>query len=953
MLNIFKAFPSPCLLLSTDAPNFTIAGVNQAYLEATGAIEEDVKGVRILDSVPYNDDTHFNQSGTLLNSLKTVMGSLVPDKMKIQKHQFDTFGEKLSESVYWNCENRPVFDDGGKLIYIMHSVQSVSDAEYHVQLSGECFKKQMNNSAEPRWIFELDSLKILEVNEAAISHYGYNRDEFLSMTINDIRPQDEIPAVWDTIKNNNGEMGIIHFGVSNHLKKDQSLIKVEIISYRCFYQNKECSMIICRDVTERELTLKKLKDDGAKLVTAQKNGKLGYWIFQPSADSLYWSEEIYSIWGLCDKECIINEDLLMDSIHPEDRAGYLNERADFLKGIKDHDYEHRIILPDGSVKWVHEKGKSIKNTDNQFIAFEGTVQDVTEKKLALEKLLISEARHRGIVESQTNYVIRTDLSGNYTYYNKKFNEDFAWLYPNEEILGNNLLDFVMDYHHERIKNLSNIIREKLNEVFQVEIDKRGKNGEIKTTLWDIICLTDAHGKPQEVQCMGIDITARIKAERALKQSNTRYEYVNKATSEAIWDWDILSGLVYHGEGFKTIFGQIFPDDRKEFQFDIGKIHAEDINRVESNIANLLEGIESNWEDEYRYELAGGQYAFVVNHGFVIRDEQGKAVRMVGAMKDISERKKLEELLAKTNSLARIGSFEINYPNNTLYWSDMTREIHELDELQPPSPAGVLKYFKTGESREKMEMALRQAIDNGISWDLELQIVTAKGTERWVRVNGEAEFTKNKCIKLYGSFQDIDVRKRAELATVEALEDKEIILESIDDAFFAVDKNFIVTYWNNRAEKLLLAPKSKMLGACLWERFSESIGSESYIMYHQALETKKAVHFVDYFDPLKKHYEISAYPSESGLSVYFKDVTERLNYLNKIEEQNKKLREIAFIQSHIVRAPLAGIMGLVDLMQSPSICDSLRSELMDKILICAHELDGHIRDICHKTDDPNL
>ncbi|MBK5273304.1 MAG: PAS domain S-box protein, partial [Bacteroidia bacterium] len=116
-----------------------------------------------------------------------------------------------------------------------------------------------------------------------------------------------------------------------------------------------------------------------------------------------------------------------------------------------------------------------------------------------------------------------------------------------------------------------------------------------------------------------------------------------------------------------------------------------------------------------------------------------------------------------------------------------------------------------------------------------------------------------------------VKDRTE-AVVNALEEKNIILESIADAFFAVNKNWTVTYWNRIAETAMRVSKKEIIGKNLWEIFSDSIDSESYRQYHQAIETNQVVHFEDYYPVLNLWYEISAYPSENGLSVYFKDIT---------------------------------------------------------------------------------
>lgn len=443
-------------------------------------------------------------------------------------------------------------------------------------------------------------------------------------------------------------------------------------------------------------------------------------------------------------------------------------------------------------------------------------------------------------------------------------------------------------------------------------------------------------------------------------------------------------------------------------------------------------------------------------------------------KDITDKKRLKTLLDKVTSLAQVGGWEIDVTKGTMYWSKITRRIHEVAPDYEPNTQTGISFYREGHDRETIVRSIDAAINEGAAIDIELQIVTAKGNTRWVRVVGEPEFVDGKCQRVYGSFQDIDARVRAEIIAKTALEERNIILESIGDAFFAVDKNWVVNYWNNMAEKVLGKPKSEMLNQNLWQVFADSIDSASYQQYHKAIDTGCAVHFEDYYPPLKKWYEISAYPSINGLSVYFKDITtrkitdsllmdsekryselfqlsplpkwvfdldtlkfldvnneaiqhygysyeeflsmtikdirppedipaldvildeynntaqfnaagsirhkkkngeiilvdikssdinykgrnarmivanditDRLHYIEAIEQQNEKLKEISWLQSHVIRAPLARIMGLLPLLDDARDSEEARTEILNYLKLSADELDNVIRDITNKT-----
>jgi light-regulated signal transduction histidine kinase (bacteriophytochrome) len=101
-------------------------------------------------------------------------------------------------------------------------------------------------------------------------------------------------------------------------------------------------------------------------------------------------------------------------------------------------------------------------------------------------------------------------------------------------------------------------------------------------------------------------------------------------------------------------------------------------------------------------------------------------------------------------------------NSTTYYSKITREIHEFEDSFEPSVENGVNFYKEGYSRDAIVNVMSDAIMKGLSWDIELEITTAKGNNRWVRVMGEPEFIEGNCVRLYGNFQDINDRKLAEL-----------------------------------------------------------------------------------------------------------------------------------------------------------------------------------------------
>lgn len=335
-------------------------------------------------------------------------------------------------------------------------------------------------------------------------------------------------------------------------------------------------------------------------------------------------------------------------------------------------------------------------------------------------------------------------------------------------------------------------------------------------------------------------------------------------------------------------------------------------------------------------LTGGMFAWYI-------------ARQPYALKQLVEKKTAqlninEKLLSETEQTARVGGWEANLENNTFRWTRVAMEIHEVEPGFIPRLESMIHFCKEGESRELITEAVRNAIESGSVFDVELQIVTARGNERWVRVTGKCELVgPGKNYRIYGATQDIHIRKVAE-------EERKDILQSINDSFIALDHNWTITYWNSAAERMFGISQDSILGKNFWNMMDGIIGETVYEECHIAMQNQEMRFFESYSDALKIWTEVSVYPKHDGLSMYFKDVTNHHHHVQAIEDQNKKLRDIAWMQSHVVRAPLARLMGLVYLLDHIDEQEVKQEELIRLITLTANEVDNIIINISTLTDE---
>jgi signal transduction histidine kinase len=122
---------------------------------------------------------------------------------------------------------------------------------------------------------------------------------------------------------------------------------------------------------------------------------------------------------------------------------------------------------------------------------------------------------------------------------------------------------------------------------------------------------------------------------------------------------------------------------------------------------------------------------------------------------------MHDILERANRAARIGFWEIDLARSRTTWSTVTREIHEMPPNVEPGQTSAIDFQRQGASRERLQAAMDAAIASGDPYDLELQITTGRGEDRWIRTIGLAEMADDKCLRLYGTVQDIDARVRAE------------------------------------------------------------------------------------------------------------------------------------------------------------------------------------------------
>jgi PAS domain S-box-containing protein len=225
----------------------------------------------------------------------------------------------------------------------------------------------------------------------------------------------------------------------------------------------------------------------------------------------------------------------------------------------------------------------------------------------------------------------------------------------------------------------------------------------------------------------------------------------------------------------------------------------------------------------------------------------------------------DHLSAVAVRIAQLGGWQVDLSEAVVHLSDEAAAIHDL----PPGstlPVAAAIAFYTSDTRPAVSTALSALIENGTRCDLNAEIITATGRQVPVRVIGEAvRDAKGRIVQVQGAFQDISAFRAMERS-----------LHQFSDAHYTLDPDWRFTFVNAEGERLLGHTSAELLGQSVWDArlFPEVEGTVFDVEFHRAKEAGQPVSFETYYPPLDLWSAVRAFPSDSGLAVYFQDISER-------------------------------------------------------------------------------
>jgi PAS domain S-box-containing protein len=457
------------------------------------------------------------------------------------------------------------------------------------------------------------------------------------------------------------------------------------------------------------------------------------------------------------------------ALHPDDVANTIDVWNKSVKAKMPYETEYRVRRHDGIYRHLLAKGTPVLDDNGGIQEWVGVCIDITEHKLAEIMLRDEKERIRNILELVSDPIFVKDNNHRITYANKAFLDIFKM--DKESVIGKTLVEAVPE--NERIHFLK-VDREVLDTGIT---DIREEELTVDNFKHTIITKKSRFGDESGNRfLLGSihDITDRKLAEDALLESREKYYYLYASSPVGMYHTKIDGTKVLEiNESACNMMGYT----RAELIGQPSSLRWVDPNR-RSEIVKILNehGVANNFDAEI-LKKDGTKISCLLSmkvfkdkdyiEGFIIdisdRKRAEEALMEVKENLEIKVKERTQELekskklLEETGRLARVGGWEIDLVANSLHWSDITYNIHEVESDIVPDLAQAIDFYAP-EAKPIISRCVEMAIAEGKPFDVELELITAKNNRLWVRAIGEAYTENGSVVRVGGVFQDINAQK---------------------------------------------------------------------------------------------------------------------------------------------------------------------------------------------------
>lgn len=402
------------------------------------------------------------------------------------------------------------------------------------------------------------------------------------------------------------------------------------------------------DFFEKELTqsrhvqrslARQLWKERERLGSSQSVARVGSWETDLTDLTVEWTEQTHQIFGTDPTSFLPTHEEFISLVHPQDQKKVDAAFKQSIENKSSHSIVHRIVRPDGTQRIVEERWSVFTDENNKAVRAVGACRDITDQQIA-------EADRDRLFRLSGDLLAIGTLEGQLTQVNPAWTEALGW--PKEEIENNYALKLLHPDDFERSKRTGIAIRNGEN-IRDFENRLLCKDGSYRWICWNTYPFLEL----QQVFSIGRDITDAKLAKQGLDELEERLQFISESLNLGYWDLDLITAQVWRSLSHDQCFGHEKLLDEWSYSIFLRHLHPDDRDYADRSIqATIAKG--NNFKIEFRVIWPDRSVHWLFCIGRITRNKKGKAIRMLGVVLDISDRKKLEGQLHQAQRLESMG-----------------------------------------------------------------------------------------------------------------------------------------------------------------------------------------------------------------------------------------------------------------------------------------------------------
>jgi len=657
--------------------------------------------------------------------------------------------------------------------------------------------------------------------------------------------------------------------------------------------------------------------------------------------SIYVNEQVKELLGY--PPAIMQNLKLTTLLHPDDwkvvRSTYQKLRQAKDKEIIESECRLQHARGEWQWCWIRELVFS-RDKEGRIRQILGVVQDLTKRKQTEEALRASEERYRNMIELANEGIWFVDSNHITTFVNKKMADMLG--YTESEMLGKTLFAFI-DENWQKLATQKIECRQ--SGIEQHDFKFKRQDG---ADFWAIVNtrpLMDKHGHYQGGFAMVTDITKRKRAEEALRKSEERFELAMRGTSDGLWDINYETEEVYYSPRFKEMLG-LAADEPVTREQVFNLVHPEDSESLRENWSSYLANQTASFQVTLRMQHKQGHYVWILSRAILIRDENGRPLRMVGTHVDLTAQKQIEEELRRQKGFLQL---VIDTVPQLIFWKDLNSiylgcNRHFANFLGFKEPEQIVGKSDFDLPINSQEANFFRAIDRQVMdhdaplYHITETLILPHLGQRWFETcKVPLHDATNQVIGILGTADDVTDRKQADRnlqKSREALQQINLELHrfktTLDmtlDCLFMIDIQSLKFFYANQGATNLLGYSYEEFLQMTPAEIDTKFSSEHFLV--KTLFKQPALTFESTFRnqagkflPVEVFIQGIQLPEQPPqLVAIARNITERKQTEAKLQQAKEAAEtanraKSAFLanMSHELRTPLNGILGYTQLLK---------------------------------------